>query len=60
MTLKALARHRGTMEAGPAQQRATARPQHRAALLPPAVLTGLLALVVLLALAVVVIGVAVR
>ena len=59
MTLKQLARHRGTLEAAPAQ-RSGGRPQHRAGLVPPAVLTGVLALVVLLALVVVVLGVAGR
>ena len=59
MTLKQLARHRGTNEVAPVQ-RPVGRPQHRGGLVPPAVLTGVLALVVLLALMVVVLGVAVR
>lgn len=63
MTLKQLARHRGPVEPAPAQrpvQRSVARPQHRAGAIPQALLTGVLALAVLLALVVVILGVAGR
>lgn len=63
MTLKQLARHRGLAEAATAQrpvQRSAGRPQHRAGAVPQALLTGVLALAVLLALVVVILGVAGR
>jgi hypothetical protein len=59
MTLKQLARHRATVEAAPVY-RPVGRGQQRAGLVPPAVLTVLLAAAVLFALLIVVLGVAGR
>lgn len=59
MTLKQLARHKAAVAAAPVH-RPVGRPQHRAGLIPPSVLTGALGLAVLLAVAVVVVGVAGR
>jgi len=59
MTLKQLARHRAAVAAAPVH-RPVGRAQHRAGLIPAAVLTWLLALAVVFAIGIIVLGVAWR